>query len=138
MKKREPVSHIMAKSVISVNKTQSLREVKSLLENEGIRHVPVVSGNELIGIISKTDITKLSFGSIFENQGNSDEAVLDMLSIEQLMTAHPKSISSDTPIRDVAEILVNEDFHSLPVVDEGKIVGIVTSTDILKYMLEQY
>jgi CBS domain-containing protein len=54
------------------------------------------------------------------------------------MTAHPKSISSDTPIRDVAEILVNEDFHSLPVVDEGKIVGIVTSTDILKYMLEQY
>jgi CBS domain-containing protein len=138
MKKREPVSHIMAKSVISVNKTQSLREVKSLLEKEGIRHIPVVSGSELIGIISKTDITKLSFGSIFENQGSSEEAVLDMLSIEQLMTPHPKSVSSDTSIREVAEILAQEEFHSLPVVDEGKIVGIVTSTDIIKYMLEQY
>jgi CBS domain-containing protein len=138
MKKREPVSHIMAKSVISVNKTQSLREVKSLLEREGIRHIPVVSGSELIGIISKTDITKLSFGSIFENQGSSEEAVLDLLSIEQLMTKHPKSVSSDTSIREVAEILANEEFHSLPVVDEGKIVGIVTSTDIIKYMLEQY
>ncbi len=138
MKKREPVSHIMAKSVISVNKTQSLREVKSLLEREGIRHIPVVSGSELTGIISKTDITKLSFGSIFENQGSSEEAVLDLLSIEQLMTKHPKSVSSDTSIREVAEILANEEFHSLPVVDEGKIVGIVTSTDIIKYMLEQY
>ena len=138
MKKREPVSHIMAKSVISVNKTQSLREVKSLLEKEGIRHIPVVSGSELIGIISKTDITKLSFGSIFENQGSSEEAVLDMLSIEQLMTPQPKSVTSETSIRDVAEILAHEEFHSLPVVDEGNIVGIVTSTDIIKYMLEQY
>ena len=138
MKKREPVSHIMAKSVISVNKTQSLREVKSLLEKEGIRHIPVVSGSELIGIISKTDITKLSFGSMFENQGSSEEAVLDMLSIEQLMTPQPKSVTSETSIRDVAEILAHEEFHSLPVVDEGKIVGIVTSTDIIKYMLEQY
>jgi CBS domain-containing protein len=138
MKKREPVSHIMAKSIISVNTTQSLRDVKKILETENIRHIPVVSGSKLIGIISKTDIAKLSIGAVFGDQGSGEEAILDMLSIEQLMTKHPKSVSSDTLIRDVAEMLVSEEFHSLPVVDDGKIVGIVTSTDIIKYMLEQY
>jgi CBS domain-containing protein len=139
MKKREPVSSIMTDSVITVSVNDHLRDVKKKFSKENIRHLPVMSGEELVGIISKNDIMRLSFGSVFDNQENADEAVLDMLSVDQVMTHKPKSIKADMLIRDVAEILVSSHFHSLPVVDDdGKVVGIVTSTDIIQYLLEQY
>jgi CBS domain-containing protein len=47
-------------------------------------------------------------------------------------------VSSETSIKEVAEILATEDFHSLPVVDNGSVAGIVTSTDVIKYLLDQY
>lgn len=139
MKKREPVSQIMTKSLITVNTAHhTLHNVKDIFRREHIRHLPVTAGDKLIGMISKNDIMRLSFGSIFDNQGDADEAIFDMLTIDQVMTHNPKSVTSDTPIKEVAEILVKEDFHSLPVVDDGKITGIVTSTDIIGYLLNQY
>lgn len=139
MKQREPVSEIMTASVIFVNKDQhTLRDVKGHFNKEKIRHLPVTNGEKVVGIISKNDIMRLSFGSMFDNQENADEAVLDMLSIEQVMTQNPTSVQSDTPIKEAAEILVKQGFNSLPVIDDEKIVGIVTSTDIMKYLLDQY
>jgi len=139
MKKREPVSQIMTKSVISVNKdTHSLRDVKSIFHKENIRHLPVNDGQKIIGIISKNDLMRLSFGSMFDNQENADEAVLDMLSIDQVMTHNPQTADSSTEIREIAQMLIEGGFHSLPIVDDGDTVGIVTSTDIMKYFLDQY
>jgi CBS domain-containing protein len=64
--------------------------------------------------------------------------MLEMLSIPQVMTSKPRSVTSDDSIKDVAEIFVSEDFHALPVVDDGVLKGIVTTTDVIRYMLEQY
>lgn len=138
MKKRETISTIMTKSVISVNLNDDLRTVKSILSNKNIRHVPVMDGDKLVGMVSKNDITRLSFGSMFDNQGDADEAVLDMLNIDQVMTHDVTSIDIDSTVKDAAEIFVTSHFNSLPVMKDGNIVGIVTSTDIIRYMLEQY
>ncbi|MCU0418112.1 MAG: CBS domain-containing protein [Cyclobacteriaceae bacterium] len=139
MKKREPVSTIMTKAVITVDKdTHTLRDVRDLFRKEKIRHIPVLEKKKLIGIVSKNDINRLSFGALFENQANADEGVLDMLTIDQVMTAHPTVISPEVSIKEVAEIFATQDFHSLPVVENGTIVGIVTSTDVIRYLLEQY
>jgi CBS-domain-containing membrane protein len=139
MKKREPVSEIMTKSVISVNKdNNNLRDVKNIFHKENIRHLPVNDGQKIIGIISKNDLMRLSFGSMFDNQENADEAVLDMLSIDQVMTHNPQTADSSTEIREIAQMLIDGGFHSLPIVDDGKTVGIVTSTDVMKYFLAQY
>lgn len=139
MKKREPVSAIMTVELATVQKGKhNLRDVKDIFRKKNIRHLPVMDGDKLVGIISKNDIMRLSFGSMFDNQGEGDEAILDMLSIDQVMSSHPVSVSSDTPIKDIAEIFVKEHFHSLPVNEEGKLVGIVTSTDVIRYLLDQY
>ena len=138
MKKREPISHIMTKSVVTVNENDDLRKVVEKLKKHNIRHIPVMRNKEVIGIISRTDINRLTFGALFEGQEGADEAILDMLTIAQVMTAKPKTISSTTIIRDSAEIFVKEEFHALPVVDNGELKGIVTTTDILRYFLEQY
>jgi CBS domain-containing protein len=138
MRKREPISHIMTKSVVTVNEKDDLKKVVEKLKKHAIRHIPIVRGKDVVGIISRTDINRLTFGALFEGQEGADEAILDMLTIAQVMTSKPKTISSDTIIRDSAEIFVKEEFHALPVVDNGELKGIVTTTDILRYFLEQY
>lgn len=138
MKKREPISHIMTKTVVTVNENDGLRKVVEKLKKHNIRHIPIVRSKEVVGIISRTDINRLTFGALFEGQEGADEAILDMLTIAQVMTSKPKTISSDTIIKDSAEIFVKEEFHALPVVDNGELKGIVTTTDILRYFLEQY
>ena len=138
MKKREPISHIMTKTVVTANENDDLKTVVEQLKKNAIRHIPIVKGKEVVGIISRTDINRLTFGALFEGQEGADEAILDMLTISQVMTSKPKTVSSDTIIRDLAEIFVKEDFHALPVVDNGQLKGIVTTTDVVKYFLEQY
>ncbi|KAF2339345.1 CBS domain-containing protein [Flavobacterium tistrianum] len=138
MKKREPISHIMTKTVVTANEKDDLKTVVEKLKTNTIRHIPIVKGKEVVGIISRTDINRLTFGALFEGQDNADEAILEMLTVPQVMTSKPRTVSSDTIIRDLAEIFVKEDFHALPVVDNGELKGIVTTTDVVKYFLEQY
>lgn len=138
MKQRESISHIMTNNVKSVNLNDSLYDVRDMMTKMGIRHVPVVDGDKLVGILSKTDIMRLSFGSMFDGQESADNAVYEMLSIDQVMQQNVKTISSSVTIREVAEIFTEVEFHALPVVDEGVLVGIVTTTDLINYLLEQY
>jgi CBS domain-containing protein len=138
MKRREPISHIMTKNVLTVKVTDNLHEVIDLIKKNHIRHLPVLDGKEIVGMVSRTDINRLTFSSLFENQEGADEAVLEMLTIPQVMTQKPRTVEASLSIRDVAEILTVEEYHALPVVENGSLVGIVTTTDIIKYMLEQY
>jgi len=138
MKKREPISHIMTSHVFTVKETDQLVDVLHIFRKNKIRHLPVLKGNVVSGIISSTDVNRLTFGSLFENQEGADEAVLEMLSIPQVMTAKPRMVDPNDLIRDVAEIFANEEFHALPVVEDGVLKGIVTTTDVIRYMLEQY
>jgi CBS-domain-containing membrane protein len=141
MKKREPISSIMSKNVHTVDINDKLDHVLEVIRKHGIRHVPVVEHQLLVGIISKTDINRLTFSSLFTGQEGSDEAVFEMLTISQVMSHKPRVVRADESIRDIAEILAVEEFHAIPVVDSDdatKLVGIVTTTDVIKYMLLQY
>lgn len=128
----------MTKDVITVKENDKLSEVAAIFRKKGIRHLPVKKGGKIIGMISRNDINRLTFGALFDNQEGADEAVLQMLTIPQVMTADLRTVSSDTPVREVAEIFSTAEYHSLPVVDDGELRGIVTTTDVIKYMLDQF
>ncbi len=103
-----------------------------------LRHFPVVDGNHLLGILSLTDILRLSFGKNFgSGQLEADEAIFEMLSIDQVMKHNPITVNSENSIEEVADILANEEFHALPVVDDGILTGIVTTTDVIRFLLDQ-
>ncbi len=137
MKKRTTVSKIMSKDVLSVNTTQTLKEVNQIISGNHIHHVPVVSGDKVIGMLSKTDLQKISFVNTFDGD-NLTTAMYDALTIEQVMTRNLSVVQQDTTIYDVAVILSEHDFHALPVLDGEKLVGIVTSRDLIKYLLAQF
>lgn len=138
MKKRTPISSIMTKNVVTVDLTDDLRKVSQLMHEKNIRHIPVLSHNKLVGIVSKTDIMRLSFGNLFEGQEQADEAIFDMLKLEQVMVSKPKTVAANDTIKEVASFLTQAEFHALPVVDGDHLEGIVTTTDVIKYLVEQY
>ena len=140
MKKREPVSHIMTKDVISMDLfSGTLEGAKKTMEDNNIRHIPIVKGEELVGMLSLTDIHRISYGGNFNQGKDVDAAIFNSLNIAQVMKTEPRTVTAQTPIKEVAEQLAVEEFHALPVVNQkGKIEGIVTTTDLVKFLIEQY
>lgn len=138
MKRREPVAHIMTKNVVSVNLTATLKDIKHLIEEKHIRHIPVLDGDAVVGIISKTDYLQLTLGTVYPNQEGASEALMEMFKLEDLMVKNPICVSPDTTIREVTEIFILNEFHALPVTEEGKLVGIVSVKDVLKFLDELY
>lgn len=139
MKKRTPISSIMTKNVITLNHTDDLETAERLFKSKKIRHIPVVSGTAIIGMLSYTDLLRISFAdSIGEDEDSVDTTVYNMFTIEQVMAKNLTSIQSSATIKEVAEILAKKEFHALPVVDNGELVGIVTTTDLINYLIEQF
>lgn len=139
MKKRTPVSVIMTKDVITLSSTDDLMTAEKIFKKEHIRHIPVVSGNEIKGMLSYTDLLRISFAdAVDENETDVDTVVYNMFTIDQVMAKNLATVNSSTTIKEVAEILAKKEFHALPVVDNNELVGIVTTTDLIYYLLEQF
>lgn len=137
MKQRVPVSQIMSKELITLTPKDSLYDAEKLFKQYLIRHLPIVEDKKLVGVVSYSDLLKISYADVNE-EDDIEAVVYDMYSIPQLMAKSPVTVSSDTNIKDVTETLANHTFHSIPVVDDGELVGIVTTTDLLKYFIDQY
>lgn len=127
----------MTKDPISVNLTQGLRDVHQIFKERNIHHIPVVSGSNVIGVISKNDMERISFVSSV-GQNGVETAIYDMLSIEQVMTADVETVEESDTIREAATILARGKFHALPVLKDEKLTGIVTSTDMINHLLDQF
>jgi len=139
MKKRTPISEIMTKNVITLNRTDNLETAERLFKSNHIRHIPVVSGKNIIGMLSFTDLLRISFAdAVDEDEYEVDTIVYNMFTIEQVMAKNLISVNSNTTIKEVAEVLSQKEFHALPVVDNGKLVGIVTTTDLINYLISQF
>ncbi|MDD7886594.1 HPP family protein [Flavivirga sp. 57AJ16] len=138
MKRSTPVSEIMSKDVIALRRSDNLERAEMLFKRYNIRHIPVVSSESIIGMLSYTDLLRISFADATDNGSSVDTVVYNMFTIEQVMTKSPVSVSSDTTIKEVAEILAKNEFHALPVVADSLLVGIVTTTDLINYLLKQY
>ncbi len=139
MNKRTPVSTIMTKDVITLNRKDNLETAEHLFKIKKIRHIPVVSDGNIIGILSYTDLLRISFAdAVDEDEGSVDTIVYNMFTIEQVMAKNLISVTSETTIKEVAEILSKKEFHAIPVVDDGKLVGIVTTTDLINFLLDQF
>jgi CBS domain-containing protein len=139
MKKRTPISAIMTTNVITLNRTDNLEFAESLFKKNNIRHIPIVSGETIIGMLSYTDLLRISFAdAIDEDEQDVDTVVYNMFTLEQVMAKNLTSVSSNSTIKEVAEILSKREFHALPVVDNNKLVGIVTTTDLINFLIEQF
>lgn len=138
MKKRAPVSSIMTKKLITITPKDSLYDAERLFNKHHIRHIPVVENGQLVGMLSHSDLLRISFSDLDENDDSVVPIIYDMYTIPQVMTKVPVFVEENDTIKEAAEILSKHSFHSLPVLDKGKLVGIITTTDLINYLLDQY
>ncbi len=140
MKKRESVRHIMADNPVVLHLNDGLGQAEKLFKKHRVRHLPVVSCAKIVGILSMTDLVRISFVDSYDpHDFTIDTSVYSLFTLEQIMVRNPKCIPDTAIIKEVAEIFLHADFHALPVVDsKNNLQGIVTTTDLIKYLLEQY
>lgn len=140
MRKNEPIRNIMSDEVITLQLGQRLSEARKIMDEHRIHHVPVVDGKRLVGILSATDLVRLSFGAWGGGDARSMDAVMDAQhTLSEAMQREVVTLDERSSVRDAATALQGGSFHSVPVVNgDRELVGIVTSTDLIRYLVEQY
>jgi acetoin utilization protein AcuB len=129
------VQDVMQEPVVTVTPTMSLGQVQRLMREKRIRHLPVVSGKKLVGIVTDRDLrealpspaTTLSRGEIAYQ--------MDTTPIETCMTTEVVTVSPDMELTQATRVLLDHRFGCLPVVAQGALVGVVTEIDCLRAFL---
>ncbi len=130
------VRDIMSKKVVFVEKRASLRAACALMERNKIHHLPVVSERKLVGIVSDKDIYKAIPSLMEASRAALIGRVLDTVTVEKIMSRPVKVVSPETEISEIANRFLKFSFRCFPVIAGGKLAGIVTITDILRYLAE--
>ncbi|UYW00647.1 CBS domain-containing protein [Flavobacterium agricola] len=139
MKALDPVSRIMTSNLVKLNYDDQLTKAEDLFKKHKIRHLPVVRANQVIGMLSYTDLQKVCFADQGDDaETNIETVVYNAFTLEQVMSKQVLTVFPWTPIKEVAILLSEANFNALPVVEHDKLVGIVTTIDLLKYYISQY
>lgn len=139
MKRNESVKKVMTKQLVTVHTASRVSDARKALAEHSFHHLPVVSGDTLVGMISTLDLTKVELAG-WGTDTRSLDAVLDhQFTIEDLMTTEMTTLKEGDSVRDAANLLAEGRFHGVPVVGaDNKLLGLVTTTDLIRYLLEQY
>lgn len=134
------VGDIMSRSVISVREEESMRTIREGMQAYGLRHIPVVDGNKLVGLLSHRDMLRFADSQYAGNQIRRalDEQRANETFAASVMTRDVQTVRAETPLAEAARTLIQHKFGCLPVTTEdGTLVGIVTEHDFLKVLVER-
>lgn len=127
----ELVAKIMSPTPLVVDSRAPLREVCQLMAEHHIRHMPVVSADGLVGVISDRDIREALPSPMTEAEATEFAAAMDRIAVWEVMTEQVITVTPETPIAQAAHLLAGRKIGCLPVMDAGRLVGIITKTDML-------
>lgn len=124
----------MVREVRTVTPDHSISEVKEIFKTEGFRHMPVVDADGLVGIISHTDLMRVSHGAqlAWEKKDDVNSLIFESTTVGQVMTRDVKTVESAAPLSEAARIMMHYKLNAVPVTEDGDIIGLLTSTDIMK------
>jgi acetoin utilization protein AcuB len=126
------VEEVMSRSVITITPEQTLRDAVEMLRSKHIRHLPVVEGDRLIGIVTDRDVKRATPSLLSGVERDEYDRVLDTTKVAQVMTRDPMTVSPETRLRDAVKIFLDRKMGALPVVANGLLVGIITQIDMLR------
>lgn len=131
------VKEWMTTPVVSISPNVSIVNAHQIMKENGVRRLPVLENERLVGIVTLGDIREAS---------PSDATTLSIwelnylwaqLTVEKVMTRKVMTISEDSPILDAAQIMLDHKVSGLPVLDaKGKVVGVITESDIFRMLIQ--
>ncbi|MCB0534075.1 MAG: CBS domain-containing protein [Lewinellaceae bacterium] len=131
-----PISTIMETDLVTVNPEETLLAVKKIFEQHSFHHLPVVRFKKIVGIISKTDFQHFTGGLNHASEQEVSNLLADKKA-EDIMTKGLGKLEPDDRINVALEIFSKNWFHALPVVKNDELIGIVTTQDVIKAIINE-
>ncbi len=126
------VKEIMSKDLTVVSPTERLVHARRLMIESHVGRLPVVEDDELVGMITSKDLMRAFIDFRKNVPEKYQKSQIKEVLVEDIMSSNPQYVSKEISISEVSKIMIETGFNGLPVVDEGKVVGIITQTDILR------
>lgn len=132
--KPEFITSIMTRDVVCVSPDQKIIDVKHIYEKDKFHHhIPVTEDGKLKGMVSLVD-----FMYNINGAGIADSAaVYNELMVKDIMTPNPFYLSTNATIEDVAKVLAKGNYRAVPIIENDRVVGIVSTADIIAFFLKQ-
>lgn len=130
----QTVAKIMTKNVVCISPDQDILDVKHIYEKKEFHHhIPVVEDDKLVGMVSLVDFMYHISGAGLSD----DNKVYTSLKVRDIMMPDPFTLNTDAPLKEVASVLSKGRYHAVPIMENNKIAGIVSTADVIKHFLEE-
>jgi len=128
---------LMTEDIIALRDTDSLLAAKRAMDDARIRHLPVIDeAGAFVGLLTHRDILAASVSRLAEIDVETQEEIYSGIPISEVMRTDVALAVPDLPLRQAAEVLLTQKYGCLPVVEHGKLIGILTSSDFISLSLE--
>ena len=130
------VLDVMTPIPLTVIAVESVSVANELMSENNIRQIPVVDGHELVGIVTDRDVRAFLSDALLANPAEREKAL--NTPVRDIMTTEPLYLSPDDDLQEAVEMLIEQKFGAIPVVDEAEgLVGIVSYVDVLRCFLNR-
>ncbi|MCO6476763.1 MAG: CBS domain-containing protein [Phaeodactylibacter sp.] len=129
------IREIMTTKLVTVSPDRPAKAIQDIFRENDFHHIPVVDkGEQLVGIISKEDIFKVAHVLSLQTTGKAySEKEYTRLNAADIMTKYPITLDPDDTIGLAADIFLANKFHALPIVEDNRLVGLITTHDLLNF-----
>ncbi len=134
------IATIMSRELVTVAPETSLTQIKHTFDNHTFHHLPVVqAGGKLVGIISKEDFARAAYMLSLNTTGQAySQLEYASLSANDIMTIYPVFLEPQDTVGLAADIFLANKFHALPILDEGQLVGLITTHDLVRFAFSDH
>jgi acetoin utilization protein AcuB len=127
----------MTRDAITVQADDPIRVAVDLVDQKRLRRFPVMKDGDLVGIVTGRDLRDATASSVVLTEKKYHDFLLDTVKIESIMSANPRTVSPQSDLKDAARLILEIKVGGLPVLQDGRLVGIITETDLISTLLEQ-
>jgi CBS-domain-containing membrane protein len=128
------VSDLMERNVVSLERGDNLDLADDVMRLGRIRHMPVLSHERLVGIVSQRDLFRAGISSVLALRHAAEREWLQKIRVEEVMTTDVVTVAPDLPVRDAVELMLKRRVGCLPVVTDGKLAGLLSESDCMRYL----
>ncbi len=126
----------MRTDLVTVTKDESMTMAKKLLSEKNIRHLPVTEGKKLVGLVTNMDIRKAEASPATSLGVHELQYLLDKIKVGEIMTRDVVTVSPDLSVEEAATLMHYKKIGCLPVVENGKLIGILTEDDVMEVLID--
>jgi CBS domain-containing protein len=126
------VRELMTTDVATIGRNDELTIADDVMKMKRLRHLPVLEDGRLVGILTQRDLFHAALSTALNFGEKAQKEFLKTVVVKEVMTDEVRTIGPDADVREAARLLIEHRIGCLPVVENGKLVGIVSETDLLR------